>query len=203
MSFMVRLVNSPEMVAMVTQAGEIIPPQPQTVEAARLALTSKSEHLEKTGSGKYIVSIRRPNLSFTDEIRNGEEREYIGTVSMQLKRFPNLPCPAIPDVGFALLGQYYGNGYANEACNALIRYFQEEKGHERFAGFTHPENVGSQRLFKRLGFENRGVTNVSGILGTGEVGVRVAVWVKGVDPETKLSDLGIGPRSPDHQTETV
>lgn len=198
MSYIVRLVNSPEMVAMAAQTGGIIPPQPQTVETARLTLMSAADRLEKTGYGRYIVSIRRPNLSFAEEIRNGEEREYIGTVSMQLKRFADVPCPTIPDIGFALLGHYYGQGYASEACNALMQHFQETRGHERFAGFTHPENVASQKLFERLGFENKGIMNVGGILGTGKVDMLVAVWLKGVDPETDLSDLGIGPGSSDH-----
>ncbi|KAF2631567.1 acyl-CoA N-acyltransferase [Macroventuria anomochaeta] len=190
MSFMVRLVNSPEIVAVVAQTHAKSPPPPQSVSEARLAMASAAERLEKTGSGRYIISLRTPDTDFTDE---SGDREYLGIVSMQLKRFPDIECPKIPDIGFLLLSEYHGKGYASEACNALMQHFKETRGHERFAGFTHPENVNSQRLFRRLGFEDRGTMDVAGVIWGNSSAARVAVWVKGVSPDTDLGDLGIGP----------
>lgn len=190
MSFIVRLNNSPESIAVRAQTGARIPPQPQNIAKARAALTASAERLEKTGTGRYVISLRIPDVAFTEE---KGEREYLGVVSMQLKRYPDLDCPTIPDMGFTLMATYYGKGYATEACEALMKYFKEEKGHERFAGFTHPDNVNSQKLFKRLGFESRGTTEVVGIVGDGSA-FSVAVWTKDVSPDTILSDLGIGPR---------
>ena len=190
MSFVVRLNNSPEKVAVDTQSGAKVPPPPQTIAEARLALAPTAERLGKTGIGRYIISLRVPDMAFADE---KEGREYLGMVSMQLKRFPDTQCPTIPDLGFVLLAEYYGKGYASEACVALMQHFRETRGHERFAGFTHPENVSSQKLFTRLGFEKRGTMDVAGIAGSDGASVRVAVWTKDVSPETELSDLGIGP----------
>jgi RimJ/RimL family protein N-acetyltransferase len=99
-----------------------------------------------------------------------------------------VPCPALPDIGFALLAQYYGNGYASEACEALMQYYRETKGFESFAGFTHPKNVASQKLFARLGFVNRGTRNVSGVVGDG-TGADMGGWVKGVDPDVDLDEV--------------
>ncbi|KAF3045073.1 hypothetical protein E8E12_007596 [Didymella heteroderae] len=189
MSFIVRHNSSPESIAVHAQTGAKIPRHPKTIEEARAAYTAASERLEKTGSGRYVISLRKPGVNFTEE--HGK-REYVGIVSMQLKRYPDLDCPTIPDIGFALYRDYYGKGYATEACEAMMKYFKEEKGHERFAGFTHPNNANSQKLFKRLGFESRGTMEVAGVIPDGSY--NIAVWTKGVGPEIKLSDLGIGPK---------
>lgn len=187
MSYVVHIYSTPEMRAMLSQAGAKSP-KPQTIAEARLAVSHATSRLETTGTGRYIISLRNPAVAFTDE----KERKYIGTVSMQLGRYPSLPCPKIPDIGFMLLAAYYGRGYATEACEALMRHFRETRGHGRFAGFTHPENVQSQKLFARLGFEKRRIVDVAGIVGDGSA-ESVAVWLKDVSPETELSELGIGP----------
>lgn len=188
MSFIVRLNSSPESIAVHAQTGAKVSYHPKTIPEARAAYTKTVERLEKTGSGRYIISLRKPNVAFTEE--ENDEREYAGIVSMQLNRFPDRACPTIPDIGFSLLAAYYGKGYATEACEALMKYFREAKGHERFAGFTHPENVNSQKLFRRLGFESWGTREVAGVI-AGDSAFSIAVWTKGVSPDTSLRDLGI------------
>ena len=189
MAFIVRHNSSPESAAVRAQSGIKVSRHPVTVEEARPVYKAASERLVKDGSGRYIISLRRPGIGFTED---PDEREYVGIVSMQLKRFPDCDCPLIPDIGFGLYSAYYGKGYATEACEAMMKYFKEEKGHERFAGFTHPNNANSQKLFKRLGFESRGTMEVAGVAPGGAY--NIAVWKKNVDPEAKLSDLGIGPK---------
>lgn len=189
MAFIVRHNSSPESAAVRAQSGIKASRHPETIPEARAAYKAASERLAKDGSGRYIISLRRPGVEFTEE---QDEREYVGIVSMQLKRFPDRDCPLIPDIGFALYSAYYGKGYAAEACEAMMKYFKEEKGHERFAGFTHPNNANSQKLFKRLGFESHGTMEVAGVIPDGTF--NISVWTKNVDPETKLSDLGIGPK---------
>lgn len=189
MAFIVRHNSSPESIAVRTQSGIKASRHPETISEARAAYKAASERLAKDGSGRYIISLRRSGVDFTAE---QNEREYVGIVSMQLKRFSDRDCPLIPDIGFALYSAYYGKGYATEACEAMMKYFKEEKGHERFAGFTHPNNANSQKLFKRLGFESRGTMEVAGVVPEGTF--NISVWTKNVDPETKLTDLGIGPK---------
>jgi RimJ/RimL family protein N-acetyltransferase len=187
MSFRVRLADSRKVLAMAAQS--IAPPQPQTIEAARAALQAADQRLDKAGTGRYIVSLRNPDLAFGDK---GEETEYIGIVSMQLKRYPHMQCPLIPDLGFVFHADYHGKGFATEACEAVIHHFNKTRGFERFAGFTHPENMNSQKLFTRLGFHDRGLMPVAGVVGEDGSAASLAVWVKGVDPDTELSKLGIG-----------
>ena len=203
MSFLCDVQNSPENIAVAQLAGIPPPKEPMTIASARASLVARTEKLAETGSGRYIISLNspspKPNLSSKPDSGEAEGkqeetvegREFIGYVSMQLQRFPHLPCPTIPDIGFVLLAKYYGKGYATEACEALMRHFKEIKGHARFAGFTHPLNVNSQKLFRRLGFEDRGAMDVGGVVGDGSA-ARIAVWTKGVEEGTELGELGIG-----------
>ncbi|KAH6643725.1 acyl-CoA N-acyltransferase [Boeremia exigua] len=190
MAFAVHLYSSPEMLAVAAQTGASVA-KPQTISDARAALLPAMQRLATTGRGRYIISLRNPDVAFVDE----QDREFIGIVSMQQQRYPARPCPALPDLGFGLLAKYYGKGYAGEACGALMQHFRETKGCARFAGFTHPENVQSQKLFRSLGFEDRGVMDVAGIVGKEGDAARVSVWVKGAAPEVDLGELGIGPGS--------
>lgn len=56
-----------------------------------------------------------------------------------------------PDMGFALLDDYAGKGYAREAAEAVLD-FAREKGYPRLYAFTIPHNPRSQGLLSRLGF---------------------------------------------------
>lgn len=146
--------------------------------------------MDRNGFGRYLVCLRKSDRGFAEE---SEERQRIGIVSMQLNRYPDMQCPLIPDIGFAFHEDYHGRGFASEACEALMKHFREVRGREQFAGFTHPENVKCQALFRRLGFENRGVVEVAGVGGADGSAMATSVWLKGVDPDMMLSELGIGP----------
>lgn len=187
MSFLAELQNSPEVIAVGALSGMPAPDKPLTIADVRASLIGRTEKLARTGSGRYIISLN--NKAGSDA--ESTEREYVGYVSMGLERFPGLSCPTIPDLGFVLLAKYYGKGFANEACEALMQHFRETRGFDRWAGFTHPQNMNSQRLFRRLEFEDRGWMDVAGIVKNGEA-MKVSVWTKGVSLETDLGELGIG-----------
>ncbi|KAI8809695.1 hypothetical protein BJ742DRAFT_770839 [Cladochytrium replicatum] len=73
-----------------------------------------------TGIGRYINSLRSPSIAFTEE----KDREYLGALSMQLNRYPNLSCAKIADIGFVLHREYFGKGYATEVYEALMNLLQ-------------------------------------------------------------------------------
>ncbi len=56
-----------------------------------------------------------------------------------------------PDIGFALLPEFRGSGYAFETASATITYANTELGIERIVAITSPENVASISLLKKLG----------------------------------------------------
>lgn len=187
-AYRVHLANSPAIQAQAVQLGH--PSSPLTPEAARAHLESVYQRADRNGSGLYLVSLQETDRVIADE---GNKTEYIGIVSMMLKRYPNMQCPAIPDIGFVFHEDYRGKGYAAEACEAVMEHFRGVRGFERIAGFTHPENPNSKRLFTRLGFVERGLADVSGILPPDGSARNASVWLYNVDSGVGLEELGIGP----------
>lgn len=57
-----------------------------------------------------------------------------------------------PDLGFALLPEYCGRGYAIEAARAVISHAQAGLGIERLYAIVKPGNHRSVRLLEQLGF---------------------------------------------------
>lgn len=191
-------------------------------ETGRKFIADGVEKIARTGYGRYLISlapnpsIEPPAAGSTDleaevqamvDNESGKDAEPsqsqsrdqspgnlntpIGVVTMQAFRFP---CsPTIPDLGFGLLPAYHGRGYATEASVALVKYFEEERGQTAFVGYCSPSNVASRNVFRRLGWEERGVRKVYGILGEGEEKVlRAEVWTSGVGGEEELRGGGIG-----------
>lgn len=56
------------------------------------------------------------------------------------------------DIGFALLPEYTGHGYALEAASAILAYSRVQLGITRVAAITLPGNARSIRLLEALGF---------------------------------------------------
>ena len=62
------------------------------------------------------------------------------------------PTLADPDLGFALLPAYRGQGYALEAARAVLEHARDPLGLERLMAIVNPENKASIALLTRLGF---------------------------------------------------
>ncbi|KAF2853709.1 hypothetical protein T440DRAFT_515208 [Plenodomus tracheiphilus IPT5] len=162
-----------------------------TLEEGRTFITTGAKRMAKTGYGRFLISLRplnetvspsaTPTPSQADQkVKSSfSERilEPIGTASMQLARFPH--APTIPDVGFGLSNQHWGKGYATEAAQGLLNYYEEVRGQTQVLGIFMPENGASKGVFRRLGFEERGVWEMDGVIGEGKV-LRACVWSKGV-----------------------
>ena len=73
--------------------------------------------------------------------------EHVGCCG--LKPYPE---DGILEMGFQLLFEHWGNGYASEAARAVIAHaFSTLRVRALFAGH-HPENDTSKRLLEKLGF---------------------------------------------------
>jgi len=64
------------------------------------------------------------------------------------------------DIGFGLLPQYEGLGYAYESALRLIKAAFEEFELEEIKAITSKENISSQRLLEKLEFEMTGTTKL-------------------------------------------
>jgi [ribosomal protein S5]-alanine N-acetyltransferase len=60
------------------------------------------------------------------------------------------------EIGYRLLPDAWGRGYATEGASALARHGFEVLGLYRIIGLTHPENVASQRVLQNAGLRDAG-----------------------------------------------
>ena len=58
-----------------------------------------------------------------------------------------------PDIGFAFLPQFWGNGYALESAKAVMVHSRKVLGLNEVAAITTPTNERSIKLLEKLGFE--------------------------------------------------
>lgn len=72
--------------------------------------------------------------------------KMIGNVYMGNKDFNSV------EIGYVFNSSYWGNGYAYESCNELIKS-AFEKGIHRIYAECDPNNTGSWKLLEKLGFQ--------------------------------------------------
>ena len=66
------------------------------------------------------------------------------------------------DVGYALMPEFRGLGYAREAAAACVRYAQDVLGLAEVWGITGPDNAASAAVLQQIGLEDAGVTRLVG-----------------------------------------
>lgn len=88
---------------------------------------------DKNGFGLYLVELK-------------DEAVPIGVCGILKKDEKN-----VPDIGFALLPEFYRMGYTFEAAESVLRYAREKLNLPVIRGLAHPENTASRALLKKLG----------------------------------------------------
>lgn len=71
----------------------------------------------------------------------------------------------IPDLGYAFLKEFWGNGYATEAGRVVIEYAKNELKLSRVAAITHIKNEQSIKVLNKLGFQFKEIVTLSGFEG--------------------------------------
>ena len=66
------------------------------------------------------------------------------------------------DVGYALMPEFRGQGYAREAAAACVRYAQEVLGLPEVWGITGPDNAPSAGVLQQIGLRDAGITRLVG-----------------------------------------
>ena len=84
-------------------------------------------------------------------LEDRESGQVIGRAGLEYKEgFEGL------ELGFMLGVAYQHQGYAYEACSAILSYGIEELGQENYCSFINENNEASIRLCGRLGFLPQG-----------------------------------------------
>ena len=60
------------------------------------------------------------------------------------------------ELGFHIVKQCWGKGYATEAAKGAIKYAQEKLGLTKLYAGHHPHNANSQKVLLKLGFQPTG-----------------------------------------------
>jgi ribosomal-protein-alanine N-acetyltransferase len=93
---------------------------------------------ELHGYGSFVIVLKDTN-------------EFIGTCGFYKRE--NLD---YPDIGFAILPQYYRNGYAFEACTKLLELAEKKLHFKKILAITDKENQASIKLLEKIGLINSG-----------------------------------------------
>lgn len=77
-----------------------------------------------------------------------------------MKGSPPDPHYPAPDLGFAILPEYSGKGYATEAAKGLIDWVHSYHGIEAVFGFCDPSNQRSRKVLQNSGMIFKGIAEL-------------------------------------------
>lgn len=144
-SFLVELYNSPLFISTEGKTGIYNDLQAQE----RIGTRFLAEH-KRNGYGTYLVSLKTtPTTSLV-------ESQPIGSVS--LMRGDTIKAP---DIGYSIIPEMNGKGYATESGKALLDYAKRELGVSEVLGFFNANNAHSRRVMEKIGLEDRGVVKLA------------------------------------------
>ena len=127
--FILRLVNDSDWLRHIGDRGI------RTIEQARTYITDGAVAMyDRCGFGLYLVEAQ-------------QDRTPVGICGLVQRDFLD-----DVDLGFALVPEFRGRGYAREAAAATVAYAATDVGLERVAAIVSPENAASIRLLEDLGF---------------------------------------------------
>lgn len=132
--FVVALVNSPDWLRYIGDRRVS-----DTEDARRYLEDGFLESARVNGFGYYVI------------------RRAIDGVPMGICGFLNKPTLEYPDLGFALLPEYYGQGFAFEACRAVLDHGIRAFDFRVLDAVTVTDNVPSMRLLEKLEFQRLGI----------------------------------------------
>ena len=126
--FVLALVNDPDWITYIGDRGV------RTLDDARTYITDRlRKGYQDFGFGMWLVERKQDGASIG--MCGLLKRDYLDAL----------------DVGFALLPDFRGQGYAFEAAAASVEYAKNKLGAERVLGFTLVRNDPSAKLLKKLG----------------------------------------------------
>lgn len=134
---------------------------------------------ERNGYGHYIVALKANNPQRSADATKNQSTP-IGTVCLT-KGAPPTAFTA-PDIGFGLLPDYMGRGYATEAVGLVISYAERRFGLKDVLGLCDPKNTVSRAVMERAGMVYQGLGDLSAAFGPGTIGcVYVLPHMQGKD----------------------
>lgn len=147
-------------------------PRPGDVDAV-FALFSDPQHMrywsrlpmvERGEAEAYLASLpahyeKRDAITWI--VADPEHQQMLGTCTLYDIQLNHLRC----GVGYALLPQYQGQGFASEAAGNATAWALEYLDLHKVEGEIHPDNLASRRVLERCGFHSEAVLRQRFVLG--------------------------------------
>ena len=76
--------------------------------------------------------------------------------------FKGLDASGTAEIGYGILEEYQGQGYASEAVEAAVAWALQQPGVARVEAETEPDNRASQRVLEKCGFLPTGTVGAEG-----------------------------------------
>ncbi|WP_404343226.1 GNAT family N-acetyltransferase [Pseudoalteromonas mariniglutinosa] len=124
-----------------------------------LSLLNQASFLEHIGD-KNVTTVKDAELYIQTTFINSHKQQGFGAYVITLDSGQAIGMAglfqryalAIPDIGFALLSEYQGQGYVTQALHRLFE-MPEVKQFPSLAGITAEANFASQRVLTKHGFQ--------------------------------------------------
>lgn len=136
--FILELLNDPSFLRYIGDKGVR-----NTDDAVRYIQTGPLASYEQFGFGLYLIELKTTGVP-------------MGMCGL-LKR-DTLPDV---DVGFALMPEFWSQGYAFEAAASVMTYGREVLGLRRIVAITNPDNQASISLLQKIGLRFEGMIKLS------------------------------------------
>lgn len=132
-AFYLSLTQSADYIRFISDAGL------KTKEDAQAYIRDKVlKRFEDFGAGLWIIELKETSVP-------------VGICGLVVRE--ELPCP---DLGYALLETFRGQGLASEAGRAVQQFAHQHLKLDRLCAITAPENTRSAHTLKKLGFQHEG-----------------------------------------------
>lgn len=135
--FLLELYNMPKFIQFIGDRNI------KTVEEAQQYIREKFRpQIDRLGFGNFVIMLKH-------------NQQKIGTVGIFEREGLE-----IVDIGFSLLPEFEGKGYAYEAANRLKEIAATDWGIEKLSAITVKDNFATQKLIQRLGLQFKKMVNL-------------------------------------------
>lgn len=112
-------------------------PKTLTPEETNSMIQKFSQSIEEKGWGFWACSLKTND-------------QFIGFIGIEDRFVPDVVAPAV-EIGWRLLKEHWGNGYATEGAKASLKFGFETLGLNEIVSFTASVNKKSRRVMEKIG----------------------------------------------------
>ncbi|CAG0950126.1 Acetyltransferase [Burkholderiales bacterium] len=111
-------------------------------------------HTREESIASFPRALRYPSLYANLGVWRASRRDSGAFVGWFSLKYAGAACDI--EIGYRLLPDAWGQGFATEGAAALRDYGFDDVGLERIIGITHPGNRASQRVLAKIGMADEG-----------------------------------------------